>query len=291
MTTETVSAAARGAPPDGAGIAFVGGSMRAGTTLVQRLLCASAEAIPAIAECQYLNAQLDLYRYWSDPDEFATFMADYFESREAFERYSWNIAASFLALARRRYPGARLLVLKNPELTRHFPTLRRWYPQARFVLVLRDPRDVVASVLEVAARQREKGLETPLTRFGRDMRRLARHVMSYYAPSLNARGWMGAALHLVRYEDVAQGEAEATAALYRFAGVAPPAEGGAGGGLAGESWSAFQRHPQAATFWAPLWTEGPSGASVGRHRQALSPAETAELERHFADLNRVLAYW
>jgi hypothetical protein len=55
--------------------------------------------------------------------------------------------------------GKRLLSEKSPPNVFAFESLLALFPAARFVLVLRDPRAVVASLLQVGERARQKGVK------------------------------------------------------------------------------------------------------------------------------------
>lgn len=64
------------------------------------------------------------------------------ERREAFAQ----AYRRFLGRISRRAPG-RVLLLKNPAATTRIPWLRQWFPGARFIHLVRDPREVAAAAL------------------------------------------------------------------------------------------------------------------------------------------------
>ena len=159
---------------------FVGGSMRAGTTVLQRILCSSPGSIPVVGECQYLTQQF--YVYHQALKQFELFHGDFFSSKATVEEFTKGIISNFLVLTRQRYAPATTLVLKHPELTKFFPRLAEWFGHAKFVVIVRDPRDTIASMLEVTSRQRENDVDFFMTRFGRDMRKFSHYYKSIYAP-------------------------------------------------------------------------------------------------------------
>ncbi|QEX23602.1 hypothetical protein FRZ61_35400 [Hypericibacter adhaerens] len=265
---------------------FVGGCMRSGTTLVQRILCAAPGVNPAIAECQYLTDLLAAHR--QGEKRFELFLSDYFESETAFEAFGRETLQRFLAAVSARYPEARQLVLKNPELAYHFSIAAKLLPQARFVLVVRDPRDIIASMLQVADRQRAAGLSTPLVEMGRNMERLSDMVLGYYADSYSNVALLQGRLHVVLYERIAQGDPTAIDGLRRFSGLAidgRPAD------LAPQTWQRQRSDQFVGAFWSPGWQEGVNSPRVGSHRAQLDPSEIAAIERQCERFGRSFQYW
>jgi hypothetical protein len=53
---------------------------------------------------------------------------------------------TLLHLALGEEPGARLVIDKNPDLLPVLPTVLRVFPEARLMVVLRDPRDILISI-------------------------------------------------------------------------------------------------------------------------------------------------
>jgi hypothetical protein len=267
-------------------VLLVGGCMRSGTTLVQRLLCAAPGVNPAIAECHYLTELLAAHR--QGEARFDLFLSDYFASREAFDDFGRETIRRFLRTLSLRYPDAKLLVLKNPELAYHFSLAARLLPEARFILVVRDPRDIIASILQVAERQRVAGLASPLVEMGRDIERLCDFVIGYYADSYSNTQVLQGRLHVVRYESIARGEPAALQALGRFAGLALDGHPAA---LAPETWQRQRQDPFAGAFWSPGWQEAMSKPRSGDYAAHLAPAEIAAIEQRCAGFARSFQYW
>jgi hypothetical protein len=282
---------AAAAPESGDGILFVGGAMRTGTTLAARLLSSSGAANPLLAESQYLGALLDLDRHWRP--QFDLFLADYFETPGDFEAFSRETCTRFIAIARHRYPDARPLVLKHPESTRHFSTLARWFPAARFVVMVRDPRDTVASMLAVGARLAAGGERGSLAAFGRSMEKFCHLFRSYYAGPLRETASFGKRMLILRYEDLVTNRNDVIGELARFAGVEIDLARLADADFWQErsNWAKQRNNDYSGAFWSPEWIREMSGAKVGRYRERLAAAEIAEIERHCADFAKLFGYW
>lgn len=117
---------------------FVVGFPRSGTTLVEQMLDAhpqmqSTDEQPVTEQlsAQLAEAGVDL------PHEL--YKLDQHDCDELRKGY-WVLTCRGV---HRQWD--KLLVDKNPMNLLHLPLLHRMFPQARFILVVRDPRDVVVS--------------------------------------------------------------------------------------------------------------------------------------------------
>jgi hypothetical protein len=124
-------------------LALLGGHPRSGTTLLEQVLDTHPEVVSAEeTEIFHNAAYLPLTRkFSSDPpilsvlegaqaDALQQSRADYLRSMELF------LGGSL---------GGRLLIDKNPSLTFLIPAMARIFPEMKFVIALRDPRDVCLS--------------------------------------------------------------------------------------------------------------------------------------------------
>ncbi|MEX2200132.1 MAG: sulfotransferase [Dongiaceae bacterium] len=275
----------------GAGVLFVGGAMRSGTTLAARLLTSSGETNPLLAESQYLGAQLDLAAQWHG--QFDLFLADYFEDAAAFDAFSRESCTRFLAVVRARYPRARKLALKHPETTRHFRRLAEWFPDARFVITVRDPRDTIASMVAVGERLAAKGERGSLAAFGRDMAKFCDVFRGYYADTFRDMGLFEGRMLILRYEDLVANHNDVIGELARFADlrIDPARLGDAAFWEKQSNWSRQRGSDYAGAFWSPDWIGAMTEAPVGRYRERLRAAEIAEIERRCADFAKLFRYW
>ena len=97
---------------------------------------------------------------------------------------------------------------KTPANLLEFRALLEIFPEARFVFVLRDPRDVAASMKEVARRHREGGRPPPA--YCRDALASAEEIARYWAEGRAALDAAPERVTAVHYEDVvAEPEAQA----------------------------------------------------------------------------------
>jgi hypothetical protein len=260
---------------------FVGGSQRSGTTLVQTILCRSGGANPMAGEVKYLRQLVQAYAFGKR--QFGSETRDYFTDPEDLRRFHGSLMEGFLAHARRHF-GSEHLVLKEPHLTMVFPELSELLPQARFVCVVRDPRDVIASMIEVGQKLRDSGIrDEPMADIfaRRNMRELCRHYLSFYVPALRSAsaGFMERSLFL-RYEDLAGAPEKALETLTRFTGLDlggfDAAKEDPGTGKVD-----FQAVNEYRKAWVTeLYGKKISEARVGAFRKVLKPREAAEIAQH-----------
>jgi hypothetical protein len=198
---------------------FVGGSMRSGTTLLQAVLCSTKDTNPHIFEAQYLTRLFMLHHYGHV--QFDGFLQHYFDDQAQMTAFHADMIQQFLDLTRRRYHPAPHLVLKNPEMTRLFPMIADLVEDSKFIISVRDPRDTIASILDVAQRQAAQGQTTNLTQTGRDMTKHAANFNQFYAPVFNEKNSdFMKSVFIVKYEELVVHTQAVLNSLSDFTGLA-----------------------------------------------------------------------
>jgi hypothetical protein len=138
------------------GLVFVGGAPRSGTTLLRRVLGAHPE-IYAGPEFDLLPALVGLRDLTQAKVREGRISAI---TDEATVDAAFAGAVRAMLAPRAAREGARLYAEKTPHNVTVFPQLLELFPDAKLILMLRDPRAVVASMKEVSRRHRAQG-ETP----------------------------------------------------------------------------------------------------------------------------------
>ncbi|MCK9488433.1 MAG: sulfotransferase [Xanthomonadales bacterium] len=208
-------------------LALVGGQGKSGTTWVERLIDAHPQAA-CLGEGHFaeglgrlLYRALDEYnqlladnnRRFPELEDFPGIDAD-----DAGELVRAALLLQFAAIARRK-PGAGTVAVRTPSELNWLAELQRAFPQARFVHVIRDPRDVAVSVwwhrerLEPGRLALAHGSPTGLAQTL--VPGWAKHIESVRAAARKC----DAALHEIRYEDLQQQPEASAAALFGFLGL------------------------------------------------------------------------
>ena len=190
---------------------FVGGYLRTGTTLLQTILCNSPDCNPMIGEAVFLRGIVEAYR--RSLTMFDLHAKYYFDDTEQLRRICAGYTEEFLATTAKRYARPKHLVLKHPQLTRHFPWLHLLTPDSRFIVIVRDPRDTVASTVSAM----KKGA----TEFGTlDTAGLANDMLLYYTACFRCRlDSFHRQTVYVTYEGLVQDPGPVVSALQEFTGI------------------------------------------------------------------------
>ncbi len=252
---------------------FVVGAPRSGTTVLHALVCSAPTVNEYVAECTYFTQMLQpLLRIWPSFDVHAQ---SYFADRKELAHYHGDLLASVLYDTWEHLGRPPTLALKDPMLTAQLELLGMLLPEARFVVSVRDPRDVVASWLAVVAR---KGGEVESADAAR---RIAQEYRRDYEAVLRRHRKRPDAVFLVPYQQLVQGGA--TASLERYLGVTLDPN------QLWQGWSANDAMRQDPTFSAnygrPL-----SAASVGRWTERLTAEQVRVVEEICGPVAAALGY-
>jgi hypothetical protein len=133
-------------------LVFVGGSPRSGTTLAQRILDCHPEVYGG-PEFDFVPPIVDLFRDMRRAIQSGRIDAILDENGLV---HAFRCLLVALFLPKLQAEGVGYLSEKTPSNVLAFPWLEECAPEAKKILVIRDPRDVVCSMLEVGQRQRRR---------------------------------------------------------------------------------------------------------------------------------------
>jgi hypothetical protein len=251
---------------------LVGGVARSGTTLLYGVLCSGRQTNPALFETHLVPALLRAYaqtRQRFETVDGGQFFADLAQLKAYFRR----TIVDFLEPVRARYGAPPHLVVKSILLTPHCLVALDLLEDCRVVVSVRDPRDVIASQLEIALKQ---GRLPPGRHAGADIRRLAAEVVRAYQPCLSA-GTARERLRIVRYEDLVLTPRDVVAGLAEWSGL----------DLSGfdpdRAWARSLRDFEAdraagSAYVTELFGKGVSDRRIGQYARILRPADLRVIE-------------
>ncbi len=124
-------------------LALLGGHPRSGTTLLEQVLDAHPNIVSAEeTEIFHNAAYMPLTRKFpGDPPILSVLEAAQTDALQQSRRNYFRSMELFLG----NPLGERLLIDKNPSLTFLIPAMARIFPEMKFIIALRDPRDVCLS--------------------------------------------------------------------------------------------------------------------------------------------------
>lgn len=192
---------------------IVGGCPRSGTRLVQDILDTHPD-VTGGPEFDYLP---DIARLWARMDAASrrgrtSFFYDADHLQDAFARL---VADLLVRVATER--GTPMVSEKTPDNVFVFPELARLLPDARFVLVVRDPRSIAASLLDVRHRAVETGQPLPVN--ARDFGTIATTPRRYGDAGDRAVASLGERLLVLHLEDLLQDPRTEIERLCAFVGL------------------------------------------------------------------------
>ncbi|MEO5335417.1 MAG: sulfotransferase [Magnetospirillum sp. WYHS-4] len=192
-------------------IIFVGGYLRTGTTMLQTILCASPDCHPMVGESVFLRGTVE--GYWRTARMFDEHARYFFTDRDHMRATFARHLTELLEIAADRLGHPRVLVMKHPQLTERFPQIHELLPEARFVVILRNPLDTVASALTA----KRKGAKE----FGKsEAGDLATTIARYYGECMTCPSPLFQERTLyVRYEALVADPAPLVAHIGAFTGI------------------------------------------------------------------------
>lgn len=279
--------------PAGQRVLMIGGAMRSGTTVIHRALCTAVNSNPYVSESWFLRDLLAMYGFRLA--RFEIMGADQFRSRDDYVSLIADDVERYLRLVSARHSDPEVLILKHPELIRYFAELARLSPRMLFLAIVRDPRDVVASMKAVRARNERDRSPGPLAGM-RSLESLCHFYASHYAGILDSADSLEGRLRIIRYEDAMRRPEEVIAAVGAFCGARYDLAAASEFQAAHAQSPTFDKaqrmqDPFARAFWSDLYTEKLSEERIGTYAQQLSPAEIAEIEHRLAAIGTRFGYW
>jgi hypothetical protein len=274
-------------------VLVLGGAMRSGTTIIHRALCTAVNSNPYISESWFLRDIMSVYK-WSLP-RYDLRLGDQFGSVQNFQRLMRINVQYYVSMVSARYGDPDVLILKHPELIKYFMELGFLFPDFHFLGIVRDPRDVIASIKRIRDKQLGEGASSPVTSLG-SVSEMCAYYAGYYTQALKYVSKTQLRLEMVRYEDVMRDPraqiaaiGEACGARYDLDTVQSFDEGRTASSNLDKDFR--MEDAVSSAFWSDLYRKDLSSERIGRYPESLTPDEIAEIEERLGEIGRAFDYW
>lgn len=270
------------------------GAPRSGTTLLAGLLSNDKEASPMLPECTYITQIIQHFYnflYYSDPQRFAAYAID----ESTLGNMYRGMVDSMLATVQSHFNEIdyRYLILKDPELTPLLDLIPYFFGEdSKTVCVVRDPRAVIASMLQVERKKKRQlwlaFIKKPNWFTANDLgnqifreKRLISDFYSYYWRVLESALYKRQAMHIVRYEKIVSHDEDEFRRLEEYLGFSVGRDG------FGKVHFDFDRAD-------PTFSEGYGGrilATSTDFRKKLTRRQIKKIEAIFSGINAIYGWW
>lgn len=252
-------------------LVLLAGPPRSGTTWLNREICDRPGWAGFLPECTMLTQQIALYsqtRHYGEPKRFAA----YFGNNDNLAAIYRSITSQMVDLAGRLSgkSAADVLVLKDPELSLYLQDLAEILPPHQLICIVRDPRDVIASVRKVSDRKQEKW----------DVAKACTWIFPYFANIQKHRKKGGAKTLFVRYEDLVGGQIDKVRTFLGQPDRIDPA--------AADPKAIAARLDPSDPFFSALYLQPTTQDMVGSYAKTLTRADIDHVQNVFSG---VMAAW
>ncbi len=247
-----------------------------------------------LPECTYITQIIqhfhDILNY-SDPQRFAAYAINELTLTEMYRA----MVSSMVSTAQSHFKNMdySCLILKDPELTNFVDMIPRFFGEdSKIICVIRDPRSVIASMVEVERKKDKilwrawikkpgfiatKDLVIQLSRF----KKLISNIFIYYWKIHGSMLYKQNGVHIVRYEKIVAHDEDEFRRLENYLGFDVDREG------IGKAYFCFDR---ADPTYSPGY--GKPIASIGSDfNNRLKRSEIKKIESAFSGMNAIYGWW
>ena len=260
-------------------IIFLGGSPRSGTTLVQNMLDSHPDIlggpeflhIPDIIQLRN-KLQGSVSRGW----------IDLICSTEKVDEEIRALLTNILIPFADRH-NSKLISEKTPENVLVFSKLVEIFPDSKFLLVVRDPRAIVASMLQVGQKARSKG-EKPAP-FTANTRSAISYVKKCFDEGFKASHANPEKIHTIVYEKLVLNPEQEAQKICKFLGVDWTTDMLKPGEKKHLGEAAITANSKEIWYDAKTYNSNPNTSSLEKWKSQLSANQQYAINRAFSHSN------
>jgi len=255
-------------------LVFCTGAPRSGTTVTYSLLC-SQETYPMFPECTFITPMFDLYHRisrFSDKERFEHYFKNQDNLKEMFVSFINRMIVSLID----NWPRKKTLVLKDPELICHInDAFFELFPKAKVVIVIREPKDIIASLIKVKKRYRTfVSLEDTVN-----------YLLKYTSSIKEVSSKYCENVIVVKYEDIVNKKRKVFLDIEKTLGYKINKES-----FQHISYDINSAHIKKDPTHSALYGQKLSKISVGNYRKELTKEEIDYIDKAFNEFNEYYGY-
>lgn len=262
-------------------VIFIGGAARTGTTLLQNMLCASPEISHIPSEASQVRFLLENYSRLKTHN---TAQQTPIVPNETFVKLTRNFLSDYFLALRNTY-ATHILVLKEPALTPFFPILNRvCREKVAYITIVRDPRDVIASMILWGQRLRVE--DHPFSE--RNIERLCRIFMNYYGHLVNTDNQFINRHRIISFERLVSNADIEVNQLAKILGIKID-KFDQGSDWSG-NWKKFSSDGPKSAAITEYYGRPPTSAAIGKYKSVLTNEEIKEIEIYCGQFMTMFGY-
>lgn len=263
---------------------FVGGVPRSGTTLLQIMLDSHPD-IYGGPEFDWLPTIVELRRLMQESVESGRINT--FCSKETINKEIANFVVSLIMPVAERN-GCTYISEKTPWNVLVFNELMDIFPKAHFINVVRDPRAVIASMLEVGKRGKLSGKKTPS--YTRRIAAAVKIVEACQKSAKNAISKNPRRVLTIKYENIVTNPITETKKICDFLGIEWFAKMAIPSEVKHQTYAAINPIDPSPFLTKETYMQPPDSSRIERWKQTLNPLQQAYISRALGNKQEINQY-
>lgn len=269
------------------------GSMRSGTTIIHKSLCQGENTNPYISESWFLVDLLRLYHWGLERYEIRH--SDQFGAVDNFQNLIQHNINYYISAVSIKYQDPEVLFLKHPELSYYALDLILAIKDLKFIVIVRDPRDVIASIYKVKERHIKSKIVTPQTQT-QDIEAHCKNYLNYYKEIFKHQKFINKRIIFVKYEDFILNTESEIERISLFTNAKYNIEKVKNSENCDTKSLNFDRNkrmkdPLSSGFWSEDYLKPLTDKNIGDYKNILPASDIDFIENYLYDFGKNFGYW
>ncbi|MEZ9184361.1 sulfotransferase [Vibrio splendidus] len=258
------------------------GAPRSGTTLLSGLITGSEKCFPNLPECTFITQAIkhyfDIVNY-SDKERFSIYAKDVDTLSKVYRLHVDNM----IDVVKSNFNNANydFLVFKDPEISQYVDLIPNFFPQCKIVYIVRDPRAVISSMLQVYVKKGQCSTCSNGYFLDSTVMQVATEIYNYYHIIHTSQVFETGNVYVVSYEKLLDDRKHCLNGLECYLGYE----------LSGD---AFERNAFEFDHADPTFSENYGNNIVkptSSFSDYLSPEQITQIKKMYSGLNITYNWW